>query len=219
MREKGSAKKYSFESRLIKICFVCSTSEACTRLSFIITAAFIARSVFTRRVCRYYENFRPSHRAREATTNLPEVLKHADELIVYDNTAHRSGFRVVAQFIGGNLCKAALSMPDWVAEVFARIACGKATRNVWPRTLSPYHSLYELSHGLFRNTSAVGYRRFVQRGFRLHLLRLTRLPSQQRQCPNLLCDDSRCRRVSRIVSAASHWRDTHDHVRRLGARY
>jgi len=57
---------------------------------------------------------------REATTNLPEVLKHADELIVYDNTPHRRGFRVIAQFIGGNLCKAALSMPDWVAEVFGR---------------------------------------------------------------------------------------------------
>lgn len=40
----------------------------------------------------------------ESTKNLPEVLNHADELILYDNTAHRRGFRVVAQFIGGNLC-------------------------------------------------------------------------------------------------------------------
>jgi predicted ABC-type ATPase len=57
---------------------------------------------------------------REATTNLQEVLKHADELIVYDNTAHRRGFRVVAQFIGGNLCKTAETMPDWVADVFGK---------------------------------------------------------------------------------------------------
>ena len=42
---------------------------------------------------------------RKATTNLPEALKHADELIVYDNAAHRRGVRVVAQFIGGNLCE------------------------------------------------------------------------------------------------------------------
>ena len=57
---------------------------------------------------------------REATTNLPEVLKRADELIVYHNTAHRRGFRVVAQFIGGNLRKTAQTMPDWVAEVFGK---------------------------------------------------------------------------------------------------
>jgi predicted ABC-type ATPase len=38
---------------------------------------------------------------RESTKNLSEVPEHADELLVYDNTAHRRGFRVVAQFIGG----------------------------------------------------------------------------------------------------------------------
>jgi len=30
---------------------------------------------------------------REATKNLSEIPKHADELLVYDNTAHRRGFR------------------------------------------------------------------------------------------------------------------------------
>jgi len=56
----------------------------------------------------------------ESTKNLPEVLKHADELIVYDNTAHRRGFRVVAQFIDGNLCKTAQTIPGWVAKVFGK---------------------------------------------------------------------------------------------------
>jgi hypothetical protein len=45
---------------------------------------------------------------------------HADELILYDNTAHRRGFRVVAQFIGGNLCKTAQTIPDWVTKVFGK---------------------------------------------------------------------------------------------------
>ena len=57
---------------------------------------------------------------RESTKNLSEVPKHADELLVYDNTAHRRGFRVVAQFIGGELSKAAQTMPDWAAKVFGK---------------------------------------------------------------------------------------------------
>jgi predicted ABC-type ATPase len=38
---------------------------------------------------------------KDSTKNLAEVRKHADELIVYDNTAHDRGYRVVAHFIGG----------------------------------------------------------------------------------------------------------------------
>jgi hypothetical protein len=54
------------------------------------------------------------------------VLKHADGLILYDNTAHRRGFRVVAQFIGGNLRKTAQTMPDWVGRVFGKqLVAGK----------------------------------------------------------------------------------------------
>jgi hypothetical protein len=45
------------------------------------------------------------------------MLKRADEFIVYDNTAHRRGFRVFARFISGNLCKTASAMPNWVAKV------------------------------------------------------------------------------------------------------
>jgi len=57
---------------------------------------------------------------QESTKNLSEVPKHADELLVYDNTAHRRGFRVVAQFIGGELSKAAQTIPDWTAKVFGK---------------------------------------------------------------------------------------------------
>ena len=57
---------------------------------------------------------------RESTKNLPEVRKHTDDLIVYDNTAHRRGYRVVAQFIGGELSKAAQTIPDWAVKVFGK---------------------------------------------------------------------------------------------------
>ena len=57
---------------------------------------------------------------REATKNLPEVPKHTDDLIVYDNTAHRRGYRVVAEFTRGELSKAAQTIPDWAARVFGK---------------------------------------------------------------------------------------------------
>jgi predicted ABC-type ATPase len=57
---------------------------------------------------------------KEATNNLPDVRKHADDLIVYDNTAHRRGYRVVAQFIGGELTKTAQTIPDWATKVFGK---------------------------------------------------------------------------------------------------
>lgn len=57
---------------------------------------------------------------RESPKNLPEVRKHTDDLIVYDNTAHRRGYRVVAQFVGGELNKVAQTIPDWAAKVFGK---------------------------------------------------------------------------------------------------
>ena len=56
---------------------------------------------------------------RESTKNLSEVPKHANELILYDNTVHRRGFRVVAHFIAGKLSKTAQTIPDWAAKVLA----------------------------------------------------------------------------------------------------
>jgi len=46
--------------------------------------------------------------------------KHADELLLYDNTVHRRGFQVVAHFIGGKLSKTAQTIPDWAARVFGK---------------------------------------------------------------------------------------------------
>lgn len=57
---------------------------------------------------------------RESTNNLLEVRKHADELILLDNTAHDRGYRVVAHFAGGALTKAAQTIPDWAAKVFGK---------------------------------------------------------------------------------------------------
>ena len=57
---------------------------------------------------------------RESPKNLLEVRKHADDLILYDNTAHRRGYRVVAQFVGGELTKTAQTIPDWAARVFGK---------------------------------------------------------------------------------------------------
>jgi predicted ABC-type ATPase len=57
---------------------------------------------------------------REATKNLAEVRNHADELFLYDNTAHGRGFRVVAHFTAGELSKAAQTIPDWASKVFGK---------------------------------------------------------------------------------------------------
>ena len=57
---------------------------------------------------------------RESTKNLSEVRRHADDLILYDNTAHDRGYRVVAHFTGGELSKAAKTIPDWAAKVFGK---------------------------------------------------------------------------------------------------
>ena len=57
---------------------------------------------------------------RESTKHLSEVPQYANELLVYDNTAHRHGFRVVAHFIGGKLGKAGQTIPDWAAKVFGK---------------------------------------------------------------------------------------------------
>jgi len=56
----------------------------------------------------------------ESTKHLSEVPKHANELLVYDNTAHRRGSRVVMHFVGGKLCKTAQAIPDWAAKVFGK---------------------------------------------------------------------------------------------------
>ena len=74
---------------------------------------------------------------KESPKNLPEVRKHTDDLILNDNTAHRRGYRVAAEFGGGELSKAAQTVPDWVSKLFGKeLHVVKATREGWARTLA-----------------------------------------------------------------------------------
>ncbi len=57
---------------------------------------------------------------QEAMKSLPEARRHADDLLVYDNTPNGKGHRLVARFIAGELVKTAHSAPQWVRDVFGR---------------------------------------------------------------------------------------------------
>lgn len=57
---------------------------------------------------------------KESPKNLPEVRNHTDDLILYDNTAHRRGYRVAAEFVGGELTKVAQTVPEWVNRLFGK---------------------------------------------------------------------------------------------------
>jgi predicted ABC-type ATPase len=61
----------------------------------------------------------------EAMKSLPEARKHADDLLVYDNTEDGRGHRLVARFIGGELAKTTQSLPDWLKDVFGRDLCSE----------------------------------------------------------------------------------------------
>ena len=56
----------------------------------------------------------------EAMKTLPEARRHADDLLVYDNTPNGKGHRLVARFIAGELVKTTHSAPQWVRDVFGR---------------------------------------------------------------------------------------------------
>ena len=56
----------------------------------------------------------------EAMKSLPEARRHADDLLVYDNTPNGKGHRLVARFIAGELVKTTQTPPDWLKEVFGR---------------------------------------------------------------------------------------------------
>jgi predicted ABC-type ATPase len=56
----------------------------------------------------------------EAMKSLPEARRHADDLLVYDNTPNGKGHRLVARFIAGELVKTTHSTPEWVKDVFRR---------------------------------------------------------------------------------------------------
>jgi len=52
--------------------------------------------------------------------SLPEARKHADDLLIYDNTPNGRGHRLVARFIAGELVKISQTPPEWLKAVFGR---------------------------------------------------------------------------------------------------
>ena len=57
---------------------------------------------------------------KESMKSLPEARKHADDVLVYDNTPDGKGPRLVARFIAGELVKITHSSPEWLKSVFGR---------------------------------------------------------------------------------------------------
>jgi predicted ABC-type ATPase len=56
----------------------------------------------------------------ESMKALPQARRHADDLLLYDNTPNGRGHRLVARFIAGELVKVTHSSPDWLKAVFGR---------------------------------------------------------------------------------------------------
>jgi predicted ABC-type ATPase len=52
--------------------------------------------------------------------HLPDARKLADDLMLFDNTAHGRGHRLVAHFHAGELMKLARSVPKWAQRVFGK---------------------------------------------------------------------------------------------------
>ncbi len=59
----------------------------------------------------------------ESVKSLPAARKHADDVLVYDNTPDGKGHRLVARFIAGELVKMTHSSPDWLKRF-----CGRELR-------------------------------------------------------------------------------------------
>jgi len=62
---------------------------------------------------------------QESMKSLPEARKHADDVLVYDNTPDGKGHRLVARFIAGELVKTTHTSPDWLKNVFGRELSGE----------------------------------------------------------------------------------------------
>lgn len=54
----------------------------------------------------------------ESMKSLPVARKHADDVLVYDNTPDGRGHRLVARFVAGELVKVTHSSPEWLKNVF-----------------------------------------------------------------------------------------------------
>ena len=57
---------------------------------------------------------------KQSMKSLPEARKHADDVLVYDNTPDGKEHRLVARFIAGELIKTMPTPPDWLREVLGR---------------------------------------------------------------------------------------------------
>ena len=57
---------------------------------------------------------------KESMKSLPEARKHADDVLVYDNTPDGKGYRLVARFIAGEVVKATHTPPKWLKNIFER---------------------------------------------------------------------------------------------------
>ncbi len=68
----------------------------------------------------------------ESLRSLPEARKHADDVLVYDNTPDGKGHRLVARFIAGELVKTTQTPPDWLKEVFGHELQGEPKRQEKP---------------------------------------------------------------------------------------
>lgn len=64
----------------------------------------------------------------ESMRTLREARKHADDVLVYDNTPDGKGHRLVARFISGELVRVTHSSPDWLKRLFGRELCGRSKR-------------------------------------------------------------------------------------------
>jgi predicted ABC-type ATPase len=56
----------------------------------------------------------------QSMKSLREARKHADDVLVYDNTPDGKGPRLVARFIAGELVKVTQYSPEWLRDVFGR---------------------------------------------------------------------------------------------------
>ena len=57
---------------------------------------------------------------KESMKSLPQARRHADDVLVYDNTPDGKGHRLVARFIAGELVKTTHASPDWLKSVIGR---------------------------------------------------------------------------------------------------
>src|SRR5215831_20707821 len=56
----------------------------------------------------------------ESMRSLPKACKHADDVLVYDNTPDGKGHRLVARFITGELVKTTHPRPEWLHSTISR---------------------------------------------------------------------------------------------------